>query len=185
MFKLWPRSSISRCVANRNVCIYSPDIHVLEMSIRPNYEAPKCPSTVKWISQMRHIYWTWNTALQWEWTIATQNNGDEENADPKKSDTEENKLYDYSHLKKRKRRNECVLSEVRLMVGLAQVVFGRDTRGFWVLADLCFWTWVLATCKHSIWEHGLPVLQEQRQQPQYLSPQGLGWPSSAHSSFSK
>ena len=69
--------------------------------------------------------------------------------------------------------------------GSCLVVFGRDTRGFWVLAELCFWTRVLATCKHSIWEHGLSVLQEQRQQPQHLSPQGPGWPSLAHSSFSK
>ena len=126
VLKLWPRSFISMHEANKNVCVGSPDIHVLETSISPNYEAPKCPPTVKWISQLRSIYWTWNTALQWEWTIAMQNNWDEENADPEKSDIEENKLYAYSHLKKKNRHNKWVLLEVRWVAGLAQAVFGTQ-----------------------------------------------------------
>lgn len=45
-----------------------------------------------------------------------------------------------------------MLLEVRLMVSRGVGVPGRDTGGFWVLAELCFLIWVLATLECSIWE---------------------------------
>ena len=90
------------------------------------------------------------------------------NSDPKKPDTEENILYSSICLKYKKRHDESVLSEARLVVGLGVAVPVRDTGGCWVLTEFCFLIWVLAMQECSMWGHELSVLQGKRQQLQHI-----------------